>query len=142
LIIYPDSSFIVSYYLQDAHSPETDRRMNLFPSVLITPLNHCELAHAISKYVFRGKLSPPEAQQAWADFQQDCAQGVWIFSNLPESTWETSISLARKYGPTISLRTLDSLHVACALELKAKRFWTFDDRQARLAESVGLNTSA
>jgi predicted nucleic acid-binding protein len=40
------------------------------------------------------------------------------------------------------VRTLDSLHVACALELKAERFWTFDDRQARLAEVVGLDTSA
>jgi predicted nucleic acid-binding protein len=40
------------------------------------------------------------------------------------------------------VRTLDSLHVACALELKAERFWTFDDRQARLAEAVGLNLSA
>jgi predicted nucleic acid-binding protein len=40
------------------------------------------------------------------------------------------------------VRTLDSLHVACALELKAERFWTFDERQARLAEAVGLDTSA
>jgi hypothetical protein len=30
------------------------------------------------------------------------------------------------------VRTLDSLqHVACALELKAERFWTFDDRQLK-----------
>lgn len=116
--------------------------MNLFPSLWITPLNHSELAHAISQYVFRGKLSPPEAQQAWADFQQDCAQGIWNFSNLPETTWETSISLARRHGPAFVVRTLDSLHVACALELKAERFWTYDERQARLAEAVGLNTSA
>jgi predicted nucleic acid-binding protein len=40
------------------------------------------------------------------------------------------------------VRTLDSLHVACALELKAERFWTFDDRQVRLAEAVGLDTTA
>ena len=45
------------------------------------------------------------------------------------------------YGPTLGIRTLDSLHVACALELRADRFWTFDDRQGRLAEIVGLNTN-
>jgi len=33
---------------------------------------------------------------------------------------------------------LDSLHVACALELKADRFWTFDERQAKLAKAEGL----
>ena len=34
--------------------------------------------------------------------------------------------------------TLDTLHVACALELGAERFWTFDARQAKLARAVGL----
>ena len=31
--------------------------------------------------------------------------------------------------------------VAAALELKATRFWTFDDRQAKLAEAEGLATA-
>jgi hypothetical protein len=30
--------------------------------------------------------------------------------------------------------------VACALELKAERFWTFDRRQAKLARVAGLRT--
>jgi hypothetical protein len=37
---------------------------------------------------------------------------------------------------------LESLHVACALELRAERFWAFDERQARLAEAAGLDTNA
>jgi predicted nucleic acid-binding protein len=61
---------------------------------------------------------------------------------LPERVWETSIDLARRHGPTLGVRTLDSLHVACALELRAERFWTFDEQQAKLAEAVGLDTSA
>jgi predicted nucleic acid-binding protein len=64
------------------------------------------------------------------------------FGKLPRKAWETAIRLARRFAPTIGVRTLDSLHVACALELKAQKFWTFDDRQARLAEVVGLDTSA
>jgi predicted nucleic acid-binding protein len=36
--------------------------------------------------------------------------------------------------------TLDTLHVASALELGAERFWTFDERQAKLARAVGLKT--
>ena len=50
--------------------------------------------------------------------------------------------LAEMHGSTLGARTLDSLHVACALELNAQKFWTFDDRQAKLAEAVGLDTSA
>jgi predicted nucleic acid-binding protein len=87
-------------------------------------------------------LSSAEGQRDWNNFQQDSLQGVWIPINFPERTWETSIDLARRYGPTLGVRTLDSLHVACALELKAEKFWTFDERQARLAEAVGLDTNS
>jgi predicted nucleic acid-binding protein len=61
---------------------------------------------------------------------------------MPERTWDRCIELARRHVPALGVRTLDSLHVACAMELRAQRFWTFDDRQARLAEAVGLDTSA
>jgi predicted nucleic acid-binding protein len=140
-MIYADSSLLVSSYVDDAHSQEADRLMSTVPAIWITPLNRAEIAHAIHQYVFRGKLSLPDAERVWSNFQQDCVQGVWIPINLPEKTWETSIDLARQYGPTLGVRTLDSLHVACALELKAQRFWTFDERQARLAEAVGLDTN-
>ena len=142
MTIYVDSSFLVSSCIQDAHSAEVLRRMRLLPSVWITPLDRAELAHAISQYVFRGNLSPPEAQRAWSDFQQDCVEGIWTLVGFPEGIWATSISIAHKHGPILGVRTLDSLHVACALELGAEKFWTFDDRQARLAEAVGLDTSA
>jgi predicted nucleic acid-binding protein len=139
-MIYVDSSLLVSSYVDDAHSQEADRRMSTAPEVWITPLNRAELAHALHQYVFRGQLSLAEIQHYWNTFQQDCAQGVWIPVNLPEKVCETSIDLARRHGPVLGVRTLDSLHVACALELRAERFWTFDERQARLAEAVGLDT--
>jgi predicted nucleic acid-binding protein len=141
LNIYADSSFLVSGYIQDAHSPEAARRIALKPKMWLTPLNRSELANAISRYVFRGQLTAPEAQQYWGEFQLDCANGVWAIASFPERAWETSIDLARRLGPTLGVRTLDSLHVACALELRPDRFWTFDDRQARLAEAAGLDTT-
>jgi predicted nucleic acid-binding protein len=140
-MIYADSSLLVSSYVDDVHSSEADRRMNSVPSVWITPLNRSEIAHAIHQCVFRGKLFLPDARRVWIDFERDCTQGVWIPVNFPERTWETSIDLARRHGATLGVRTLDSLHVACALELKAEKFWTFDERQARLAETVGLDTN-
>jgi hypothetical protein len=30
---------------------------------------------------------------------------------------------------------------ACALEFKVERFWTFDERQAKLAKAQGMKTS-
>lgn len=137
-MIYVDSNFLVSSYVQDAHSAEAVRRMEQIPSIWLTPLNEAELFHALQQYVFRGALSADSAHLHWAEFQGDCAQGVWRVVAFPDAAWTVAIELARRYGPQLGVRTLDSLHVACALELRAERFWTFDERQARLADAVGL----
>lgn len=139
--VYADSSFFVSTCILDAHTPETSLRLKKHPLIWITSLHRAEVANAIHRYVFRGAISASEALAAWKHFDEDCVNGFWIQVDLPIRLWESSIDLARRYGPTIGVRTLDSLHVACALELKAQRFWTFDERQAKLAEAVGLDTS-
>jgi predicted nucleic acid-binding protein len=59
---------------------------------------------------------------------------------VPVRAWKICSDLALQFSSALGTRTLDTLHVACALELKADRFWTFDERQARLAEAVGLDT--
>jgi predicted nucleic acid-binding protein len=111
------------------------------PSVWVTDFNRAELANALFQQAFLKRVTSANAAQAWSDFKRDCAYGVWIEIGFPHQAWETSADLARRFGPTLGVRTLDSLHVACALELKAQKFWTFDDRQARLAEAVGLDTT-
>jgi predicted nucleic acid-binding protein len=116
--------------------------MAALPLVWITPLNRAEVANAIHRYVFRGAISAADALAAWKHFEQDRVNGIWNEIDLPFRLWETSIDLARRHGPDLGVRTLDSLHVACALELSAQKFWTFDERQARLAEAAGLDTSA
>jgi predicted nucleic acid-binding protein len=141
LTIYADSSFLVSNYVQDMHSAEAVRRMSRRPSISITNLNRAEMANALFRYAFRGDLSSAEAQKHWNEFESDRTNGVWIHVDLLEDVWEVSIHVAQKFGPTFGVRTLDSLHVACALKLRAQKFWTFNERQAKLAEAVGLDTS-
>jgi predicted nucleic acid-binding protein len=142
LTVYVDSSFLASLYVIDVHAPIARQRMGSRPAVGITPFNRAEFAHALYRQVFRASMTTREAGLAWSDFEQDCARGVWTTVNLPERVWETGIGIASRFVPTLGVRTLDSLHVACALELMVERFWTFDDRQAKLAEAVGLNTKA
>jgi predicted nucleic acid-binding protein len=142
LNIYVDSSFLVSSYIADAHSAAADRRLALGSGVLITPFNRSEFANAVYQQVFLHHLTTVEAQKVWAEFQRDCISGLWATVEFPHSAWEVCVDLARRFGPGLGVRTLDSLHVACALELKAERFWTFDSRQAKLAEAVGLDTRA
>jgi predicted nucleic acid-binding protein len=142
LTTYADSSFFVSLYLIDLHSKEAWHRMTLGSAVWLTPLNRAEVAHALYLQMFWKKATLLEAEKALFLFDRDSAAGVWQNVSFPPGAFARSIDLTRQYGATIGVRTLDSLHVACALELKATRFWTFDDRQARLAEAGGLDTKA
>lgn len=141
MTVYADSSFIASLYTLEVHSPEARRRMESRPRVLLTPLNQSEFAHAFFSQVFRSRIPVTLADRALRSFHNDCRLGVWTVVDLPAAIWERSNDFARRYGPTLGVRTLDSLHVACALELGAEKFWTFDERQARLAAAVGLDTN-
>lgn len=141
MTVYVDSSFLISSYFTDAHSAHADRFMAGQPKVFLTPFNRSELAVAIFQQVFLKRSELVAAEQAWKDFGNDCRSGIWRLVEFPERAWETNIGLARRFGQALGVRMLDSLHVASALELKVQKFWTFDDRQARLAQAVGLDTN-
>lgn len=136
--IYADTSFFVSLYLPDRHSGEAERRMASRPRVWLTPLHLAECMHALSQHIFRKEISLQEAHRAYDELERDRENGLWLEADLPESIWPICTELARKHGPWFGIRTLDSLHVALAIELGAKAFWTFDERQAKLAAAEGL----
>lgn len=136
--IYVDTSFLVSLYLSDRHSLEARPRIMSAPPLWFTPLHNSEWAHVVGQHIFRGELSPSEAHRMNTRMEEHVLAGRWISVPLPESGFELCADLARRFGPKLGMKTLDTLHVACALELKAERFWTFDERQAKLAKAAGL----
>jgi predicted nucleic acid-binding protein len=140
LSIYADSSFFVSLYVPDQHTPAARRR--LVPGIVLwmTPLHVAEWAHAIEQHVFRKVASRSEADRSIQLLADDRSQGLWKEVAFPERAFDLCAQLAHQYAARLGTRTLDSLHVACALELKAERFWTFDRRQAKLARVAGLRT--
>lgn len=110
------------------------------PRIWFAPLHRAEWAHAVSQHVFRKEITSLEARRAQAELERDLGSGLWLVVDLPESIWVRCAELARRHGSRFGMRTPDSLHVAAALELGAKDFWTFDERQAKLAVSEGLQT--
>lgn len=134
-----DTSFLVSIYVTDRHSPDARLRISSVSPPRLTELHQAEWAHAIAQHIFRGQLSPGAAQQVEKLFEQDRAEGIWLSAQIGENAFDVCANLGRRYGPKLGVRTLDSLHVASALELNATRFWTFDDRQLKLAKAVGLD---
>ncbi|HXJ92789.1 MAG TPA: type II toxin-antitoxin system VapC family toxin [Terriglobia bacterium] len=139
--IYADTSFVVSLYIPDIHSPEAQERITPEPILFLTPLHRAEWAHALEQHVFRGVIPRAEADRLYHKFEGHRLSGLWAEVDLPERALEVCIELARRHGARLGNRTLDSLHVACALELGAERFWTFDQRQRKLAAAEGLKTA-
>jgi predicted nucleic acid-binding protein len=141
LSAYVDSSFVVSLYLTDVHSSDARRRVQGEPPLVLTSLHRAEWAHALGQHQFRGTLTADGARRALAQLVSDEAANLWREAALPENAFELCADLARRYAPKLGMRTLDTLHVACALEFKAEQFWTFDDRQQKLAKAVGFKIS-
>lgn len=137
---YADSSFFVSLYTQDVHSVAAHERMKLDPRLWFTPLHWAECFHAVAQQTFQHRISIAEAEAVYDSLKRDQSAAVWLEVPIPETAFALCAELGRRYGPKLGVRTLDSLHVACALELKAERFWTFDERQAKLAKAEGLKT--
>ena len=139
MTVYADTSFFVALYLPDRHSAETQRRITGNATLWLTPLHRAEWTHAVSQHVFHRKISVHEARQVFVHFEQDRKLGLWLEAAFPETAFETCIEIARRHVSRVGARTLDSLHVASALDLGADRFWTFDNRQSALAEAEGLS---
>lgn len=88
-----------------------------------------------------GVFSSQEGAQFYADFEADRQKGLWLEAGISDATFETAIDLARKRVPRLGCRTLDTLHIASAVELGADEFWSFDSRQLKLARACGLKSS-
>jgi len=128
-------------YLRDTHSSTAIELAESRPRLWLTPLHIAECFHAFAQQVYFGKITASVAERLCDQLSQDRASNIWWAGPIPERAFDVCAVLARRYGPKLGVRTLDSLHVACALELKAERFWTFDERQAKLARAEGLKTN-
>lgn len=137
--VYADTSFLVSLYVLDANSERAAAHIQQakFP-ILLTSFGELELINAISLRLFRKELVPSEVKAARALVQKDLVDGVLLIKPLTMGIFEKATQMARRRTPHLGTRTLDILHVASALELKAEMFYTFDRNQERLARAEGL----
>ena len=137
MIGYADTSFLVSLYLPDVHSPLAWAAMKSRPYLYLTPLHELELLNAIQLAVFRKLISRTQARSVLRDFEQD-RSGMFALTPMPIECYARAEQLARRHTSTLGTRSLDILQVATALVLKPDVFFTFDARQGRLAKAERL----
>jgi predicted nucleic acid-binding protein len=130
---------LVSLYCIDANSAKAARLVrHLDPSVLLTPLVELELTNALQLRVFRREASVAEIRAARSELLSHVSGGFFSLSAMPATVYEIAQRMALKQSALSGTRTLDILHVASAIVLRAEEFWSFDIRQGQLAQAEGL----
>ena len=139
---FADSSFLFSLYAQDANSAAAIARVKYAVAPLLsTDLGELEITNGAALRVFRKELRPGEAKSVMDLFRKDIESGVVRIIPLPSSAYQQAAQIAARHTPALGTRTLDVLQVVSALVLKADTFFTFDQKQAKLASALGLRVS-
>jgi hypothetical protein len=134
---YADTGFVVSLYKAETTSDASAAMMKqLKPPVWLSPLGELELHNAFQFAVYRGEIDTFSALRKKQLFAEDLAEGVFVILPVPAATlYSKAIGLAERHSATLGTRSLDLMHVAAALILKADLFLSFDERQRNAAES-------
>lgn len=139
-MIYYDTGVLVKLYTLEPESPQVRQFVLSREEPLpFHSLHRSECASAFHLKAFLRECSLPEANRVLADMDADVRSGVLADLSLDwDKVWELCFDLARSHASETGCRTLDTLHVACALELGCREFATSDRRQALLAERLGF----
>src|SRR3954463_5445394 len=138
--VYVDPSALLKLYLHQPESPAMNAwRSRTRGALPITHHARVQVVNGICLAAFRRDIGAPALRDALASFEEDFAAARYVTADVP---WRSALrragELSREHTPELGCRTLDVLHVACALELGLRDFFTFDGCQRRLARSVGL----
>jgi predicted nucleic acid-binding protein len=108
----------------------------------MTPLHRLELASAWNLKVFRKEIAAEVVAASLGDLASDVATGLFRVPTISmDEALSTGERLALAHAARLGTRSLDTLHVAAALLVGATDFVTGDERQASLAEEVGLRVT-
>lgn len=143
---YPDTSFLYGFYLTQSNSPAAAAQAATMKEPLhVTELLRYEFRQSLRFQVWRRSANPragvarADADAALNQLEADLASGVVVVApcNLVE-VLRRADDLSKRHTITEGHRSLDILHVATALALKAEQFLTFDSNQRKLALAAGM----
>jgi predicted nucleic acid-binding protein len=138
--VYVDPSGLSRLYLHEDGSRAMAAWRTKTPVALpVTHHGRTEIVNALCRAAFLGHLDRDALAECVRDLTADFVEGRL---RQPDILWRAALDraseLSQKHTPELGTRSLDVLHVACALELKLQRFLTFDSRQRELAKRAGL----
>ena len=137
---YADTGFIASLYLEETTSAVVEQVFAAHgEQLLISPLVVLELRNAMNFALGRGRITSGQRDAAWRQFEANLSAGTYVVRQIETVEWyEVARGLSDRHTARESTRTLDLLHVAAALRLGAREFFTLDRRQGAVARAEGM----
>lgn len=116
---YFDTSALLPYYREEAASPQINTFLNtLGPPVLISDLTRVEFFSAIARWVRMRELDAVQAKLLEEAFLGDVRSGLLVSRFLAPVHFRQAERWLRSRRTTV--RTLDSLHLACSRQFAAE----------------------
>lgn len=139
-MLYVDTSVIVKLYVKETHSLDVSSWLKENNEAIpLTSIHELEFINAINLKKYRSEISESDRRLIVERFTEHEHMGVYY---RPQIDWadifNNAVGLSKTHTAKTGSRSLDILHVASALSIKAKQFMTFDDRQSKLASLAGL----
>jgi predicted nucleic acid-binding protein len=138
---YFDSAIILKLYVREANSQDAVTLVGAQSApYLLTPWQEIEVKTAMRLKAFREEITATELETSLDAFEEDIRSGRWQVPAYDQArVWESTRELSARYAAKSGCRTLDLIHMATALAIRAKVFVTFDARQKQVARLEGLS---
>jgi hypothetical protein len=91
--------------------------------------------------VFWNEIILDQAEAQIALFENRLKRGIYAFPEIDRNSLMKCFLHLGAETPRLACRTMDIFHVACALEIGASEFLSFDQRQNAFAAHFGLQLS-
>jgi hypothetical protein len=143
-MVYADTSILVSMVMFDDHSETASELLASSRQKLVfTGLLNLEVSNAIRVAVGSRKMTEQEGVAASLRVESFKKASALVEMELDWlRVFARASGLIHTHSAAIKSRTLDTLHVAAAMELGVRTFWSFDNRQKALASAVGLKVNS
>ena len=136
-MIYLDTSALLKRYIMEPGSAVFEDFFAANAPFHSSRLTLVEARSALARRRRSGQITRKLESAAFEELRTDLQEGALVLHALADSHATHALDILTKV-PTVSLRTLDAVHLSIAQEIGAAKFATSDRHQGEAARLIGF----
>ncbi len=138
-MIYLDTSALLKLYIRESGSNEVQKVLSSQSEPLpLWEIQEMELRNALRLKVFWDDISQSDSDHQLELLEERKLKGQYVYPRFDRVSLFNRVRTLTDLTPKTGCRTMDILHVACAIEIQAELFVSYDLRQIKLAKQARL----